>query len=102
LEGRVKELDFEVDPPNDEPRVLRWHGSGCRPASDPEKQMWDLIAQLRAQNAALAKELDVLRRERPDDGMLEFKIASRVDAHACTCRGFHQPSDCPTHGRHRA
>ncbi len=48
-----KQFDFEVT--NGPPRIMRWHGNGCRPASDEECALWDAHSKQQAEVDRLKK-----------------------------------------------
>jgi hypothetical protein len=50
---KTERLSFVID--DAEPRILRWHSQGCRPATDPEIELWNALT-------AEAKRLDWLER----------------------------------------
>jgi hypothetical protein len=38
---KTERLSFVID--DAEPRILRWHSQGCRPATDPEIELWHTL-----------------------------------------------------------
>lgn len=43
---KLTDLDFVINGNMHKPRVLRWHKDGCRPATLPEIEMWDMLVGL--------------------------------------------------------
>lgn len=54
------ELGFEIDPPDEEIRVLRWMSGGCRPANHEETAMWDLLQAGRASQESKLQQIRAL------------------------------------------
>jgi len=65
-------LGFEIDPPEDDIRCIRWNEGGCRPTSGAELTMWDELTALQLQLAEA-------RAER--DAAIETRFWSIVDQH---------------------